>query len=602
MPVPLALTSLLLITTMAHAEKQKPNECLKCHEGIEDIGKSHSSVKCIDCHQGNPAEAEDKEKAHKDLYPNPGDLAVAEQTCGGCHQEIVTAMFKSLHATSAGIISGARYTWAAQKEKNALYSVREVFDDDGDFPEDRGAVEELESLPHFSESKQPVDDYLRNQCLRCHIWTEGAKRHGDYRGSGCTACHMIYADDGLSHSGDKTIPKDKPGHPVRHEITSKIPSFQCAHCHNRGGRTGVSYQGMMESDGYATPFKPDGSKQPKLHGKNYSHLQKDVHMQAGMHCVDCHTSNEVHGDGNIYSKKEQATEVRCTTCHGTVEKYSDLKTAFGNPMKNLEKRNDEVVLIAKLDGREHAVKQVRGMHDRGTLPHAMRISGHMKKLECYACHSQWAPQCYGCHTKMDMRVKGFDWVDGKENTTYKWQESRSYLRWESPALGINTKGKVSPFIPGCQVIFTQIGEDGKPVVTNKVFKTADGYSGIAHNPIQPHTVSRVPRPCESCHANRKALGLGTGSYVTRLNGVNIPFELERFVDEDGRQLQATSHVGARPFNRKEMQKINRANVCLSCHQETPGALWKEVKKKWGTAVDSKAHHQMLREILRGSLK
>ena len=579
----------------AYAEEETAKGCLKCHQGIEAM-KKHEALGCEDCHQGNPAETT-KQAAHEGMFSDPGDLRVVDDSCGTCHEEIVERTLKSLHATSAGIISGARYTWAAQKEKNALYSVREVFDDDGDLPEERGAVEELEALPHFSESKQPVDDYLRNQCLRCHLWTEGAKRHGDYRGSGCTACHMIYADDGLSQSGDKTIPKDEPGHPIRHELTKKIPSEQCVHCHNRGGRTGVSYLGMMEADGYGTPFRKDGTKQPKLHGKHYNHLQSDLHLEAGMHCIDCHTSNEVHGDGNIYSKKEQAVEVECATCHGSSDQYSDLKTSRGNRMRRLRKQNGNVVLKTALDGRELRVPQVRALAERHALPAAMHIKAHMEKLECYACHARWAPQCYGCHTKMDMRKKGFDWVDGTKDTTYSWQESRSYLRWESPTLGINTEGKVSPFIPGCQAIFTQIDENGKTIENNKVFVTADGHSGIAHNPIQPHTISRATRTCEDCHANPKALGLGSGHYITRLNGVKADFELERIVDEDGNQIQATSHVGARPFTKKEMQKISRANVCLSCHQETPTAMWKAVEEKWGEAEDAKSHHEILRRLL-----
>ena len=180
---------------------------------------------------------------------------------------------------------------------------------------------------HASCWKQMLDDYLRNQCLRCHIWTEGAQRPGDYRGGGCSACHVLYADDGLSQSGDTSIPKDEPGHPIRHEITTKIPSVQCVHCHNRGGRTGVSYLGMMESAGYGTPFTPDGEKQPKLHGKHYDHLQKDLHLEAGMHCIDCHTANDIHGDGNLYSKREQAVEIECSDCHGTPEAHSNLKTS-----------------------------------------------------------------------------------------------------------------------------------------------------------------------------------------------------------------------------------------------------------------------------------
>jgi hypothetical protein len=580
--------------------EEKQVGCLQCHQGIESIGEEHDDIECEDCHFGNP-DSRAKESAHNKMVKNPGDLNVVDQTCGVCHDDIVSKLKKSLHATSAGIISGARYQWAAQGEKNSLYSVRQIEDKDGDIPHEFGAIKALEQLPHYKESNQPVDDYLRNQCLRCHIWTEGASRRGDYRASGCSACHVLYADDGLSNSGDTSIPKDEPGHPIRHEITTKIPAEQCVHCHNRGGRTGVSFLGMMESDGYGTPFMPDGNKQPKLHGKHYNLLQRDLHLDAGMHCIDCHTLNDIHGDGNIYSKKEQAVEIECADCHGSLEEYCDLKTSRNNLMTNLKQQNNQIFLEGKIDGLAHDIPQIRTLKERHALPTAMQIAGHMDKLECYACHSKWAPQCYGCHTKMDMRNSGYDWVDEKEGGTYQWKESRSYLRWETPTLGINSEGKVSPYVPGCQAIFTQIDEDGNPVESNKVFVNAEGHSGIAHNPIQPHTISRKTRSCENCHSEQKALGLGSGHYFSQYNGLDIPFELERIVDEDGNQIQGTSHVGARPFNKEEMEKIKRSYVCIGCHQEMPTIFWEKVKEKWGTVKESEAHQDLLKEILRGSV-
>ncbi len=584
----------------ASAGENQQEGCLQCHYGIESIGESHEDLACEDCHKGDPT-GSTKEAAHIDLHRNPGDLNIIEQTCGECHEDEVSNVKKSLHATSAGKISGARYTWGAQKEKNALYATRQIADSDGNIPKELGALEALQPLPHFKESGQPVDDYLRNQCLRCHLWTKGKQTAGDYRASGCSACHVLYDDDGLSRSGDPTIPKDEPGHPIRHEMTTKIPSQQCVHCHNRGGRTGVSYLGMMESDGYGTPYTSNGEKQPKLHGKNYNYLQKDLHYDAGMECIDCHTLNDLHGDGNIYSKKEQAVEIECTDCHGDNEKYSTLKTSRGNLMENIEKRNEQVVLKGKVDGKLHNIPQIRALADRDSLPVAMQIEGHMDKLECYACHAKWVAQCYGCHAKMDMGKKGNDWVDAAEGTTSAWSESRSYLRWETPVLGINSEGKVCPFTTGCQVIFTQMSADGKPLALNKVFTTSDGHSGIAQNPIQPHTMSRKPRTCENCHSEPKALGLGSGHYISALNGIDIPFELERIVDEDGNQIQATSHIGARPFNKEEQQRISRVNVCLGCHQKESSLFWKDVKEKWKGAKDNESHKDILKNVLRDAV-
>ncbi|MRW94492.1 hypothetical protein GJ699_31435 [Duganella sp. FT80W] len=80
-----------------------------------------------------------------------------------------------------------------------------------------------------------------------HLWFLGTNdQPGDYRSSGCSACHVIYANDrDPLHSGpyaaagnngstltkDPTIPKDQPGHPIKHEFTRAIPSSQCMTCH-----------------------------------------------------------------------------------------------------------------------------------------------------------------------------------------------------------------------------------------------------------------------------------------------------------------------------------------------------------------------------------
>ena len=121
--------------------------CLQCHQGIDFIGLGHEDISCEGCHQGDP-EGATKERAHAGLYGNPGDLNIAEKTCGQCHEDNVSRIKKSLHASMAGMISGARYTWAAQKEKNAIYAVRPVEDEDGNIPKDLGALETLQQIPH----------------------------------------------------------------------------------------------------------------------------------------------------------------------------------------------------------------------------------------------------------------------------------------------------------------------------------------------------------------------------------------------------------------------------------------------------------------------
>ncbi len=81
-----------------------------------------------------------------------------------------------------------------------------------------------------------------------HLSFLGTNDHpGDYRSSGCSACHVVYANDRASiHSGiyakfgnrgrsggtDPTIPKDEPGHPIVHRFTNAVPSSQCMTCHH----------------------------------------------------------------------------------------------------------------------------------------------------------------------------------------------------------------------------------------------------------------------------------------------------------------------------------------------------------------------------------
>ena len=606
----------------ARAAAQATAGCLRCHRGIEPISDvpQMKVLSCTFCHRGDP-DGTTKEAAHKGLWANPSDFRVASQTCGVCHREILERAKKSIHATSAGIISAARYTWGAQARKGAIYATFAVEDRDGDVPARLGALEGLKKLPTFdpdrplSPTNNPVDDYLRSECLRCHLWSQGARRAGDYRASGCAACHVLYSDSGTYQGGDKAIGKGAVGRPRFHRITSRIPAGQCVHCHNRGGRIGTSFVGIMESDGYGAPWSSEPGKKGarKLHGKYYNHLLPDIHYQKGMECMDCHTDNDIHGDGNIYSKKDQAVEIECTDCHGTLTAPAPLKTARGTRLTWLHRRGGKVVLVSRFDGRKHLVPQVRQVvASNPRAAEAMTIPGHMKRMECYACHARWAPQCYGCHVQVDRTAHSHDLVAEVKTadpskggviallpqTTLKWRETRSYLRWEVPALGINGEGKVAPFIPGCQVVFTEAWPGG---LHNHVFTTADGFSGIASNPVQPHTVRPKARRCEECHTNPKAVGLGQGLFPSKPNGIPVDFGLDQLVDAQGRQLQATSHDGARPFNRKELQRIRRVGVCGACHGfMKDAAFWRKVGSRWGRARTPQDHRALLRKIMQDS--
>jgi hypothetical protein len=134
-----------------------------------------------------------------------------------------------------------------------------------------------------SDPKMAALTYQRYDCQRCHLGVRGREKRGDYRGMGCSACHILYSNDGYYEGDDKSIPKDKPGHMLKHEIvatrkTDGIPVESCNSCHNRGKRIGVSFQGLMEFP-YGSPFDEKGAKQPKLHTKKYLFISDDLHHQ-----------------------------------------------------------------------------------------------------------------------------------------------------------------------------------------------------------------------------------------------------------------------------------------------------------------------------------
>ena len=252
----------------------------------------------------------------------------------------------------------------------------------------------------------------------------GTNDHGgDYRSSGCSACHVIYANDrdpahsafyqqagnlGRSQTADTSIPKSESGHPIKHQFTSQIPSSQCMVCHMHPGTNMVaSYMGLTwwDNESDATKLYPakqhnpsQDEEQEKLNRNpegsslrglwsEFDFLQKtgtadfngllrntqfadshghgwlfrkvfkrdrkgnlldaagnivapddpgkfekavhlnDIHLERGMHCVDCHFRQDSHGDGNLYNEPRASIEITCEDCHGTIQRKATLFTS-----------------------------------------------------------------------------------------------------------------------------------------------------------------------------------------------------------------------------------------------------------------------------------
>ena len=416
-------------------------------------------------------------------FLNPGDLRVAAKTCGSsdCHSTQTNAVGKSMMTHGAMLWGAALYNNGGYPIKDASFG--ESYSASGapqsliQIPQptaeqkrlkgilsfldplprweisqpgnvlrvfERGGKRRLETgLPDREEEPGKPDKGLSPRGLGTAQRTDpvylglqktrlldptlnflGTNDHpGDYRSSGCTACHVIYANDrdsrhsafyntagnlGMSQSADVSIPKDESGHPIRHQLTSRIPTSQCMICHMHPGENMVaSYLGLMwwdnETDGdrmypaeqhdpsqteeqiklnrnpEAASLRglwserefldqtgtPDFNSQLKrtqfadFHGhgwifrkvfkrdregnlldatnavvspddpdrfKKAVHLN-DIHLEKGMHCVDCHFRQDSHGNGILYNEPRAAIEIGCIDCHGTIRERATLVTS-----------------------------------------------------------------------------------------------------------------------------------------------------------------------------------------------------------------------------------------------------------------------------------
>ncbi len=742
-----------------------------CHQGIENIMPPDSnmarSIKalgmkyddpagCVVCHGGNPKENSVKSIAHsgtpeglenaggpKTFYPDPGSIWIAQNTCGLCHPGYIRRVKLSLMNTEAGKISGNLHTWGFKKTRNCQvpYGNYEIKDTDGPVPMvgskaykdymqlqigkyPRQYPHSLTRLPSADPNEIKRDPrlaaltYQRHECQRCHVGVRGREKRGDYRGMGCSACHILYANDGYYEGKDKSIDKTEPGHILKHRLvgtrrTGGIPVETCNTCHNRGKRIGVSFQGLMEFP-YGSPYDKHGKKQPKLHTKTYLFISDDLHHQyrsrkgnpkGGLLCQDCHTSIDVHGDGNIAGTTLAQVEIECTDCHGTPTDYpwelpigfgdeagkilnnrprgvglkknrpedefgfpyapedGFILSARGNPLGNVIRRSNSVILHSAT-GQDFKVPLLKdiairnGWKTLSAKTAMVSVKTHMDKMECYSCHASWVPQCYGCHVKVSYASNaghipmGTDWTANgnahMENGTTpdaplgtsglespgKVSESRSYLRWEVPIIGYNGEGRISPLMPGCQVVYTVIGPNGETLVHNRIEKSPDEARFIGQkrvplaidmSPVQPHTVQRQARTCESCHVDPKAMGLGisggtlgrydknvvedlmnarTDKIIPRHYQIQIPaipqltFDWSKILDANGTQLVTvgTHWPLSRAFNKQELDAMRKGGTCMGCHKYMSDvSLWERIATD--KRIDQAQHIRMMMDIM-----
>jgi hypothetical protein len=368
-------------------------------------------------------------------FLNPSDLRVTAQGmgCGQCHAAHSEALAGSMLASESGILSGAMFAAGIDVDVPESDGLHEDTANDKGFrafvdrhfgavPTQRGQVSRLIEFPVFSLrggtgarqsfrnraysaagladdqdaegraiTNSPLADLYHEQvaftCGDCHLGSSGANnRYGDFRPSGCAACHMPYSLDGRSRSRDPNVSKQEPldpddideperAHVRSHVIRSTkktlasgaeiegIDDHTCAGCHQGSNRTVMQYWGIRLDQNQdlrrrvqypANPvtftntardtrlfdpavgnrtFNGRNANQYILHedydGDGRDDTPADVHHEAGMGCVDCHGGLDVHGgptddpaSSPVLSRMGQAVGVTCESCHGTIDAYA----------------------------------------------------------------------------------------------------------------------------------------------------------------------------------------------------------------------------------------------------------------------------------------
>lgn len=526
----------------AEALTLRDSGCVGCHTGIEEM-HPEAKLSCTDCHGGN-GEAVTRETAHvapkrgepadervaaldEDLdwrrFRNPMDLRVARQTCGGCHAQEVERVHTSLHATTAGHLSDGFYEVGLLDQPGSKYAVFDTRVDGASFVR----------VPAFSERapRQKLSthfmDLTRKECAQCHLFSNGRAVRGrvgfdgDYRGEGCSACHVAYSLDGRSASADAAAVRNEPGHPARHEMTRAPTTATCTSCHNGDASIGLSFQGLAQ----LPPGAPGG---PEIAGSTDSLRHRafylddpavappDVHHQRGMHCIDCHTENDAMGDGRLHGAMEQAVEIACQDCHGDFDAPAKLATERGTRLKQLAREEDGVWLTSKVDGVRHRVVQVVDVLDRSSDDYNERAAKAMTsahgRLECYACHASWNPNFLGFHFDRNESLTQLDLLSGKRTPGRVTTQEKLFATWKSFYAGFNEAGRIAPYMTGFSTMATVRDAKGALVLDQELPVTARGLSGMTMIHHQVHTTRATARSCVECHRSSATWGMGSANF------------------------------------------------------------------------------------------
>ncbi len=269
-----------------------------------------------------------------------------------------------------------------------------------------------------------------------------------------------------------------------------------------------------------------------------------IHMDIGMHCVDCHFAQDAHGNGHIYGEVAAAIEIACADCHGTVSRYptlfttgpaaqpggtdlSLLRTQDGR--KRFEWRDGKLYQRSALDpGKEWEMTLVKDTVDpaspkynaKAARAKLMSSDASMQwgpgvdtaklahgddRMTCQACHVSWTTSCAGCHLPIQANWK-------TERQHYEGGETRNFATYNPQVarddmfqLGIHGPvkgGKIAPVRSSSALVLSSTNINRERIYIQQPPIAASGFSSQAFAPHYPHTERKTEtKTCTDCHVS-----------------------------------------------------------------------------------------------------
>jgi hypothetical protein len=289
----------------------------------------------------------------------------------------------------------------------------------------------------------------------------------------------------------------------------------------------------------------------------------DIHLEKGMHCVDCHFVQDVHGNTKLYGEVRAAIEIQCIDCHGTATKpaaqwvdgrpqmrtsgpaaeerdgktvgrnLTEMRTPFGKRrfeqvgnriIQNSMVEKDlswEVTQVADTIDPKHQkynpvaalAKTVRLTENEGfawgnTDSDGRPCAHNNDVMSCIACHSSWNPSCYGCHLPQKANKKAPSLHNegdiSRNHVAYNFQTLRDEV-YMLARDGNVTGNRIGPSRSSCAIHVGSYNANREAVYLQQQTISSEGQSGVAFSTNVPHTVrgKGETKSCTDCHLSNK---------------------------------------------------------------------------------------------------